>query len=66
MMKIKEVQELLMVAMTNYVIAEKVGDHFAAGYCMGRIHSYLEVLGGSTMLNSPWYALWRKVFVQSF
>ena len=62
----KEIKELLMEAMINFVIAEKAGDHFVSGYCMGRIHSYLDVLDGYTMLNSPWYALWRRVFAQSF
>lgn len=66
MVKQKEVQELLMDAMTNFAIAEKAGDCFTSGYYMGRVHSYLDVLGGYTMLNSPWYGLWRKVFVQSF
>ena len=65
MKSIKDVQELLMEAMINFAIAEKAGDHFASGYCMGRIHSYLDVLGGYTMLNSPWYALWRQVFVST-
>ena len=66
MEKIKDVQGLLMEAMTNFAIAEKDGDLFTSGYYMGRVHSYLDVLGGYTMLNSPWYGLWRKVFVQSF
>ena len=62
MEKIKDVQGLLMEAMTNFAIAEKAGDFFTSGYYMGRVHSYLDVLGGYTMLNSPWYGLWRKVF----
>ena len=61
----KKIKELFMEAITNFVIAEKAGDHVASAYCMGRIHSYLDVLGGYTMSNSPWYALWRKVFVRS-
>ena len=61
-----KIKELLMEAMTSYVIVEKAGDHFTAGYYMGRIHSYLDVLGGYVILNSPWYALWRRIFSQSF
>ena len=61
----KQIKELLMESITNFVIAEQAGDLVASGYCMGRIHSYLDVLGGYTMLNSPWYALWRRVFAQS-
>ena len=66
MEKIKDVQGLLIEAMTNFAIAEKAGDSFTSGYYMGRVHSYLDVLGGYTMLNSPWYSLWRKVFAQTF
>lgn len=62
----KKIKELLMDSITYFVIAEKDGDLFISGYYMGRVHSYLDVLGGYTMLNSPWYGLWRKVFVQSF
>ena len=65
-MRSKTIKELLMDAMTNFAIAEKAGDLFTSGYYMGRVHSYLDVLGGYTMLNSPWYALWRKVFAQPF
>ena len=57
--------EKLMDAMTNFAIAEKDGDLFISGYYMGRVHSYLDVLGGYTMLNSPWYGLWRQVFVST-
>lgn len=61
-MRSKTIKELLMDAMTNFAIAEKAGDLFTSGYYMGRVHSYLDVLEGYTTLNSPWYALWRKVF----
>lgn len=65
-MKIKEVQEALMEALTNFVIAENDETYPGTDYYMGRVHSYLDVLGGYTTLNSPWHALWRKVFVTSF
>lgn len=65
MEKIKDVQGLLMEAMTNFAIADKAGDLFTSGYYMGRVHSYLDVLGGYTMLNSPWHSLWRQVFAST-
>ena len=37
MEKIKDVQGLLMEAMTNFAIAEKAGDCFTSGYYMGRV-----------------------------
>ena len=65
MEKIKDVQGLLMEAMTNFAIAEKDGDLFTFGYYMGRVQSYLDALEGYTMLNSPWHSLWKEVFVST-
>ena len=61
-MKIKEAQEALMEALTNFVIAEKAGDHFASGYHMGTVHAYLKALGENARIRSPWHSLWRHVF----
>ena len=63
MVKQKELQELLMEAITNFVIAEEADDHFAAGYYMGNVHAYLTALGEDAKIRSPWRLLWRYVFV---
>ena len=59
----KKIKELLMEAITNFVIAEKAGDHFASGYHMGAVHAYLTALGENARIRSPWHSLWRHVFV---
>ena len=58
----KNVKDLLMDALTYFVIAEKAGDHFASGYHMGKVHAYLTVLGENARIRSPWHSLWRHVF----
>ena len=65
-MEMKNVKELLMSAMTNYVIAAKAGDHNALTFYSGVVYTYFTVMGEFSRLSSPWYALWRKVFPQSF
>lgn len=57
-----KIKELLMEAITNFVIAEKAGDHFASGYHMGSVHAYLTALGENARIRSPWHRLWRQVF----
>ena len=54
MMKIKDVQEALMEAITNFAIAEKEETYPGTEYYMGQIHAYLSVLDDYTRLNSPW------------
>lgn len=66
MKKIKDVQELLMDAMTNYVIAEKARVHSDSDFYIGKVQAYITVLGEYGRLRSPWRSLWRKVFVQTF
>lgn len=66
MKQVKDVQELLMDALTNYVIAEKEDVCMEGDYYMGRVHAYLSVLDEYARLSSPWESLWRKVFAQSF
>ena len=61
----KEIKDLLMEAIINFAIAEKAGDHFASGYHMGNIHAYITVLGENARIRSPWYSLWRQVFVST-
>lgn len=60
-----KIKELLMESITNFVIAEKAGDHFGSGYHMGKVHAYLTVLGEDARIRSPWNSLWRKVFVST-
>ena len=60
-----KIKELLMEALTNYVIAEKADDYFATGYHMGNIHAYLTALGEKARIRSPWYSLWREVFLST-
>ena len=60
-MKIKEVQEALMEALTNFVIAENDETYPGADYYMGTVHAYLSALGEYSRLNSPWEKLWHKV-----
>ena len=61
----KEIKELLLEAITDFVIAEKADDSFAAGYHMGAAQTYLAVLGEYTRKQSPWFAFWRQVFLQT-
>ena len=61
MKKIKDVQELLMDAMTNYVIAEKAGDHNGLAFYLGVVHTYFTVMGAFSRLSSPWESLWGNV-----
>ena len=65
MIEIKDVQERLMDAITNFAIAEKAGDHFSSGYHMGKIHAYLTALGENARIRSPWHSLWRQLFVST-
>ena len=66
-MKIKkDVQELLLDAMTNYVIAEKAVNHSDSDFYIGKVQAYITVLGECGRIRSPWRALWRKVFVETF
>ena len=58
----KKVKDLLMASITDFAIAENVGDHFASGYHMGNIHAYLTALGENARPRSPWHRLWRQVF----
>ena len=60
-MEMKNVKELLMSAITNYVIAEKEEVCMEGDYYMGQVHAYLIVLGEYSRLNSPWAKLWHKV-----
>lgn len=60
-MKIKDVQELLMDAITNYVIAEKAGDHNGLAFYLGVVHTYFTVMGEFSRLSSPWESLWGNV-----
>lgn len=62
-MKIKEVQEALMEALTNFVIAENDETYPGTDYYMGQVHTYLSVLGDYSRLNSPWEKLWHKVLL---
>lgn len=66
MKKIKDVQEALMEAMTNFVIAEKRCDHPEAEIYIGKVQAYITVLGEYARKRSPWRTLWRKVFVETF
>ena len=66
MRQIKDVQEALMEAITNFVIAKNDETYLGTDYYMGQIHAYLSVLDDHARLSSPWESLWRKVFVQSF
>ena len=61
----KKIKELLMEAMINFAIAEKSGDHFAAGYHMGNVHAYLTALGENARIRSPWYRLWSLLFLST-
>ena len=61
----KNVKDLLMDALTYFVIVENAGDHFASGYHMGNIHAYLTALGENARIRSPWHSLWRQVFVST-
>ena len=61
MKKIKDVQESLMNAITNFAIAENDETYPGMNYYMGQIHAYLSVLGEYSRLNSPWEKLWHKV-----
>lgn len=67
MKKIKDVQEALMEALTNFAIAENdetdLGTDYYMGqlYYMGQIHAYLSVLNEYARLSSPWGKLWHKV-----
>ena len=61
MMKIKDVQESLLEAITYFVIAEKEETYPGTDYYMGQIHAYLSVLGEYSGLGSPWEKLWHKV-----
>ena len=61
MKKIKDVQELLMESLTNFVIAENDDTYPGTDYYMGQVHAYFSVLGEYSRLNSPWEKLWHKV-----
>lgn len=61
MKKIKDVQELLMEALTNFVIAENDETYPGPDYYMGQVHAYLSVLDEYDRLSSPWEILWHKV-----
>ena len=61
MKKIKDVQEELMEALTNYVIAENDETYPGTDYYMGQIHAYISVLDDYSWLSSPWEILWHKV-----
>ena len=61
MKKIKDVQELLMESLTNFVNAENDETYPGTDYYMGQVHAYLSVLGEYSRLNSPWEKLWHKV-----
>ena len=64
MEKIKDVQGLLMEAMTNFAIAENDETYPGADYYRGQVHAYLSVLDEYARLNSPWEKLWHKVLHQ--
>ena len=66
MKKIKDVQEALMIAITNFVIAVKAGEDTARDYNIGLVNAYMYVLGEFSRLGSPWYALWCEVFTAAF
>ena len=61
MKKIKDVQELLMEAITNFVIAEKAGEYCQSENCMGKVHEYFGVLGEYSRMDSPWHSVWAEV-----
>lgn len=61
MKSIKDVQELLMEALTNFVNAENDETYPGTDYYMGQVHAYFSVLGEYSRLNSPWEKLWHKV-----
>lgn len=61
MKSVKDVQELLMEALTNFVIAENDETYPGTDYYMGQVHSYLSVLDDYAVLSSPWEILWHKV-----
>lgn len=61
MIKIKDVQEALMEALTNFVIAENDEMYPGTDYYMGQVHAYLSVLDEYARLSSPWEKLWHKV-----
>lgn len=56
-----KIKELLMDAITNFVIAEIDGE-YAVAYCyMKRIDAYFRIMGDYSRLKSPWESLWRQV-----
>ena len=57
----KKIKELLMEAITNFVIAENDETYPGTDYYMGQIHAYLSVMDDYARLMSPWENLWHKV-----
>ena len=66
MKKIKDVQEALMIAITNFVIAVKAGEDSDRDYNMGLVNAYMYVLGEFARLGSPWESFWREAFTAAF
>ena len=60
-MEMKNVKELLMSAITNFVIAEKAGEYCESEHYMGKVHAYFGVLGEYSRMDSPWHAIWAEV-----
>ena len=66
MKKIKDVQEALMIAITNFVIAVKAGEDSDRDYNMGLVHAYMYVLGEFARLGSPWVRFWCEAFTSEY
>ena len=66
MKKIKDVQEALMIAITNFVIAVKAGNTAESDYQMGLVHAYMYVLGEFARLGSPWVRFWCEGFTSAY
>lgn len=57
----KRLKELLMAAITNFVIAEKGGEYCYSEYCIGKVNDYFEMLGEYSRIDSPWRGVWAEV-----
>lgn len=55
-----------MIAITNFIIAEKAGDDLGSYYNMGLVHAYMYVLGEFARLGSPWASFWCEAFTEAF